>query len=759
MATHATITFSQPGVQPPVYVTSSLSGWTPLEMDVAHDKTPSGDLVFTKTFTNVHEGSYQYKVRLGQDNWILDESKETATDDQGIRNNVIHVKPASSETLQSPTPDAPASQPATASIAPSHDPASKRFDNRKDSTMDQDSFSTASVDAGHDAAKAKSDPPAEPDMLNSANVPLLVVDKVESSPAHEQDASGPPDAQKIAHEAGAADALPDKVNIVPEPEHHVELGTDDEQASPLFRHESFQDNQTPAPSSMGTIDEDSTFSSADHTSSGDGMDTPSEVEEGDEGDELNLMPLLSHETALRPENNELANEPLFGHEAGPENHDADEAPLFPHESSLPDDTAVTTDSDGGDELDRFPLLAHEGRSSGFNGSMIAAKNGHWGGGERQPFDDDEEHDNHPEADGGDAPLLPHERESEVSDHISSHAAKDYAPSPEKHPDFGHETDGARTFFGRPGRYDLFRSQKNSSLPHRMPPSDAEDEDLNDPSLERFPTNRDQIFQRVASIGAELPEDEATHGHHPCSPQPSVFSQACSSVDLVPVKSYTSLASVPEAEDSDEEEDNHDLDSLPSPIYLGRKKSLRLSNRPTGFSRDPHATPVINASKQLGDIMQDTHESSEDEEKNSGNKAENIDRNDGAGDASNPLGILHEAISMPSENVTSSTTSDLKASTEAAPPESELRHRRGPAEEASQASDAPDTTAKEATAPNNDVANAATSPALSQQQAEKHDTISLKHLFGAAFGDRKRASASALVLGGVLAAYYFRAAKP
>lgn len=77
MATHATITFSQPGVQPPVYVTSSLSGWTPLEMDVAPDTTAAGDLVFTKHFTNVQPGSYQYKVRLGDDHWILDESKET----------------------------------------------------------------------------------------------------------------------------------------------------------------------------------------------------------------------------------------------------------------------------------------------------------------------------------------------------------------------------------------------------------------------------------------------------------------------------------------------------------------------------------------------------------------------------------------------------------------------------------------------------------------------------------------------------------
>lgn len=77
MATHATITFSQPGVRPPVYVTSSLSGWTPLEMDVADNTTASGDPVFTKTFSNVDQGSYQYKVRLGQDHWILDESKQT----------------------------------------------------------------------------------------------------------------------------------------------------------------------------------------------------------------------------------------------------------------------------------------------------------------------------------------------------------------------------------------------------------------------------------------------------------------------------------------------------------------------------------------------------------------------------------------------------------------------------------------------------------------------------------------------------------
>ena len=77
MTGSTTITFSQTGVQPPVYVTSSLSGWTTLEMNVEDDKTASDNLVFSKEFSDVAEGSYQYKIRVGEDHWVLDESKET----------------------------------------------------------------------------------------------------------------------------------------------------------------------------------------------------------------------------------------------------------------------------------------------------------------------------------------------------------------------------------------------------------------------------------------------------------------------------------------------------------------------------------------------------------------------------------------------------------------------------------------------------------------------------------------------------------
>lgn len=75
----ATITFSQAGVQSPVYVVTSLSSppWEILEMSVSDEQTTSGDLIFTKQFEDVAEGSYQYKIRIGDGHWFLDQSKES----------------------------------------------------------------------------------------------------------------------------------------------------------------------------------------------------------------------------------------------------------------------------------------------------------------------------------------------------------------------------------------------------------------------------------------------------------------------------------------------------------------------------------------------------------------------------------------------------------------------------------------------------------------------------------------------------------
>ena len=92
MAQKVTVTYSSPGLQPPVYITTSLSEpqWELLEMDCR--RTPNGEHEFAKTF-HAAEGEYQYKFRLGPgDWWVCDESKPTVADGFGARNNVLMVK-------------------------------------------------------------------------------------------------------------------------------------------------------------------------------------------------------------------------------------------------------------------------------------------------------------------------------------------------------------------------------------------------------------------------------------------------------------------------------------------------------------------------------------------------------------------------------------------------------------------------------------------------------------------------------------------
>lgn len=78
MSASATITFSQPGVPPPVSVVTSASDppWEPLEMGVTEYQSWSGDPMYIIVFPDVAEGEYQYKIRDGDGNWVIDESRE-----------------------------------------------------------------------------------------------------------------------------------------------------------------------------------------------------------------------------------------------------------------------------------------------------------------------------------------------------------------------------------------------------------------------------------------------------------------------------------------------------------------------------------------------------------------------------------------------------------------------------------------------------------------------------------------------------------
>ncbi|KAL1796732.1 hypothetical protein ACET3X_005272 [Alternaria dauci] len=804
MAGHATITFSQTGVQPPVFVTTSLNDWTPVEMDVKQDTTASGNLIFFKEFNDVAQGSYQYKIRVGEDHWVLDESKETAATDDGFRNNVIHVTPAretnssNSESEATTVQEAPSETP---SLKASSRSQSKTRDVRKDSTMgdqlpsvpvpftvvdkveDQEQpvygnmhhvdlpvdANKRSADAEPDVEETKVDSPVKTEPPKSPEIPLLVVDKTDDRPAYGDDfGEDATTAQKVAHDMRASDTQPDILTVTPDsPTESGDGGND--QAAPLFRHESFQADDGPQAPPKITIDDESTQSSTDQTSSGDAMDTPSER---DESDELNLAPLLSHETGLRDSANELGDGPEVSGEGHDDEDDTDEfggAPLLPHETGFTEDDGADTESDEErDELDRYPLLSHESGFSDYKGSETLTKSEYSENREPQhygPYGDDEDEDNR-DAEDGDTPLLPHERESAIVSSTGSDFSQDDAPfSLEKQSTFGYETDNARALFGSVGRHDFFRGRTGSNLPHRLPPSDAEDQDLNDPSLERFPTNRESILARVATIGMHLPEDESMHDR-PHSPQPSVLSQACSSIDLMPVKSYASLASVPEDENSDEDEgDHHDLDSMPSPVYISHNTTRR-SSPPARFVRDPYATPFADDSKQLGHAFDNNNNIDEpSNHTQESSEAESIAKHDGARDMSLAHSALIDAISTPvnvAKSATKPVTSEPKTTTSESHPvsnlDSELRQRRAVLEESPQTKEGTPESARDDVSVTDKIVEAA-KPVLAQQSDYRKDNFVqhfLRAMFAACFGDRKRASASALVLGTTAATYYYAA---
>jgi hypothetical protein len=625
--------------------------------------------------------------------------------------------------------------------------------------------SKRAADAEPDFEEVEADTAVETTPPKSPEIPLLVVEKTDDKPAYGDDfGEDATNAQKVAHDMRGADASPDRLVITPES--HVDPGNEDQQAATLFRYESFQDDVSAA-SSMDTTDDVMT----DQTSSADAIDTPPELDEAqDNDDELLQGPLLSHETGFGNKSSELEDGPLLPHEAESDADDADkldEAPLLAHETSLHEDDEIASDGEE-DELDRFPLMSHESGFSSYKGSEIRTDSDF---GDEYPrgmsmraYDDDVY--DYTDHDDGDVPLLPHERDSAVASNAGSDYSHDEAPfSLQNQPTFGYETDNARELFGGTGRANIFRA-RTSSLPHKLPQSDAEDENLNDPSLERFPTSRQQILERVRTIGLHLPEDDAMHDH-PQSPEMSVLSQACSSVDLAPVKSYTSLAAVPEAEYSDDEEDQ-DVESLPSPVYISQKHSRITSGSSIGssdFARDPHATPMPDESKQLGFSADDKNEASSNHSRES-SEAESVDKHDGAKDVSSVLSAKHnriqdrgdfrgiiDAISTPTKAMSPSlgpVTPDSKTTAKEEHPvsnlDSELRQRRERVEKISQSEEVESTAIDGASI--EDKIIKATLPTLARQPDNRKENM-LQHyirvVFGpvgrfltACVGDRKRA---------------------
>lgn len=304
------------------------------------------------------------------------------------------------------------------------------------------------------------------------------------------------------------------------------------------------------------------------------------------------------------------------------------APLLSHEAGTNGDKESVSEED---EFDKAPLLSHETGFLEYKDSEATTDGDyeeeniepqHYG-----PYDEEDE-----------IPLLPHERESvRVSETGSGHN-EPFALHDQ--PTFGYETDSSQRLFGGNSRPNYFRTRTNSStLPNRLPRTDEDDDDLNDPSLEQFPTNRDQILERVQTIGLHLPEDEAIDEVQ--SPQFSVLSQACSSVDLAPVRSYTSLASVPEADYDEEVEADDDAESPTSPIMIAN----HASNKTSDTASDALATPAANASKQLHAPTPSKSESASTRTAMS-SETESVDKHDDTKDgASSIIDTLRDAAAL------------------------------------------------------------------------------------------------------------------
>ncbi|RKU40280.1 hypothetical protein DL546_000218 [Coniochaeta pulveracea] len=96
--TTITITYRRPGTQPPIFVAGEFSDppWTPQEMDYTTDE--DGEHTFKKDIEAYAGSSVQYKFRVGLgDWWVLNEDAPTATDSAGFLNNVAEV-PAVTDT-------------------------------------------------------------------------------------------------------------------------------------------------------------------------------------------------------------------------------------------------------------------------------------------------------------------------------------------------------------------------------------------------------------------------------------------------------------------------------------------------------------------------------------------------------------------------------------------------------------------------------------------------------------------------------------
>ncbi|KAK5726581.1 hypothetical protein LTR15_002466 [Elasticomyces elasticus] len=336
MKSPATVEYTSKGLQPPVYVFTSLSDpqWEPLELD--HEKQADGENRFYKTFV-AEEGEYQYKFRLGPgDWWALDESKPTVDDGAGNKNNLMIVKPVAA------VPQPPKEEPKVKETAKSEETAPSqptRAASQQAPASPLGRFASTVSDQLSSAASAVSStvaplipreqsPPVDKPAPTISN-PLPAVEAAVSQAV----------APLVPHEQSAASEKPATATFNPLPAIQTELS---HTLAPLMKHESF------FPEGQADVQRNALDDDEDET----GL-----VEEDNDLYEHQQSPLLRHET-LGPDSDEHMHSPLMRHESmGLRDMELDHtySQLSTTSSGTSAEDAISPEADPNDpSLEKFP---------------------------------------------------------------------------------------------------------------------------------------------------------------------------------------------------------------------------------------------------------------------------------------------------------------------------------------------------------------------------------------------------------------------
>ncbi|KAH7115040.1 hypothetical protein B0J11DRAFT_594213 [Dendryphion nanum] len=284
MAQVVTITFSLAGTKSPVYLVTSMSEkpWELLEMSIADKANEFGELVFFRDFFNIAPGTYEYKVRIGNHVWVVDATKETATDPDGHKNNVICVCTSSVSAFTSPT----------------------RFTSNERTIGDNDAVDTAAADIDNVAGNTEQTL-IEDDSLSKSKEPMIAMNSGQSSKIQAKDAEEQP--PLLPHEMSVNNFFPSSVMAPRMPLFSIPEG-----------YPTTPDGERLATSCSEDEPPSSSFSSDDNGSSNrDGARGPSLPHERAKGQDAdNAVPERLNPWSTRTElmNNFV---PLLPHERGP----------------------------------------------------------------------------------------------------------------------------------------------------------------------------------------------------------------------------------------------------------------------------------------------------------------------------------------------------------------------------------------------------------------------------------------------------------